>query len=126
MDKKDFMKLNKIIFDEVYKFEDDEIKELLNGNKKICLINKKTGKLKKDDTLNYEISIISRRLREFTTRSQAMEYLTENKYTVKILKKLAKYNNIYVNSRCKKNEIIDELVEGTVGVRLKFDALDRQ
>lgn len=120
------MKLNKIIFDEVYKFEDDEIKGLLNGNKKICLMDKKTAKSKVDDSIDDEIYVISRSLKEFTTRSQAMEYLTENKYTVKVLKKLAKYNNIYVNSRCKKNEIIDELIEGTVGVKLKFDALDGQ
>ena len=86
-------------------------------------MDKKTGKTKADDNIDNEIAVISRSLKEFTTRSQAMKYLSENKYTVKVLKKLAKYNNIYVNSRCKKNEIIDELIEGTVGVRLKFDVL---
>lgn len=126
MDKKEFMRLNKIIFDYIYKINDDEIKELLSGNKKVCLIDKKNEKLKLDDSINDEIIQISKTLRKFTTRSMAIDYLIKNKYTVKVLKILAKYNNIYVNSRCKKNEIIDELVEGTVGVRLKFDALDGQ
>lgn len=52
-----------------------------------------------------------------------MEYLIKGKFNIKTLKEITKNNNIYINSRCRKNEIIDEIVEGTIGAKLNFKVL---
>ena len=39
------------------------------------------------------------------------------------LKKIAKQGNIYIMSRNKKSEIIDRIVEGKIGAKIKIDIL---
>ena len=124
IEKKDFLKLNKMIFDMIYKLTDDEIVEVLNGNMKIGILKKKKKAVSKDINSNEEIASISDDIKKFETRKEAEEYLSKKKFTIKLLRQIAKYNNIYISSKCRKNEIIDEIIEGIIGMRLKFNALN--
>ena len=70
-----------------------------------------------------EFDIYIRELSRFRDIDEARKYLLKNKLTVTKLKILAKKLSIHVKSKAKKIEIIDTIVEGTVGSFLKFEAL---
>ena len=108
----------------IYKLTDDEIVEVLNGNMKIGILKKKKKAVSKDINSNEEIASISDDIKKFETRKEAEEYLSKKKFTIKLLRQIAKYNNIYISSKCRKNEIIDEIIEGIIGMRMQFNALN--
>ena len=70
-----------------------------------------------------EFDIYIRELSRFRGIDEARKYLLKNKLTVTKLKILAKKLSIHVKSKAKKIEMIDTIVEGTVGSFLKFEAL---
>ena len=121
MDKKDFVKVSKIIFDYILKLDDESINGLLDGNKKLTLVeqNKSCYKSLDED----KVEIISKRLNSVMSREEAKNYIIEGKFNAKTLKQLAKLNNIYIRSKSNKAEIIDKLVEGTIGAKLKIQIL---
>lgn len=121
MNKKDFVKVSKIIFDYVLRLDEKSINGLLDGNNKLTLVEKNKSCYQSLD--EDKVEIISKKLNSITSREDARDYIIEGKFNVKILKQLAKLNNIYIRSKSNKAEIIDKLVEGTIGARLKIQIL---
>lgn len=70
-----------------------------------------------------EFDIYIRELSRFRSKEVAVNYLLENKLTVTKLKILAKKLSIYIKSKSKKIDIIQAIVEGIVGSRLKLESL---
>lgn len=121
MDKNDIVKVLKKVFDFVLNLEENDMEELLKEKKKLILAEKKINNVKNNNDTN--ISEIINKLNSFKTREQAHKFLVENKFTVKILKEVASSRSIYIRSRSNKGEIIDKIVEGTIGAVLKINIL---
>lgn len=124
MDKNDIVKVLKKVFDFVLNLEENDMEELLKEKKKLILAEKKINNVKNNNDTN--ISEIINKLNSFKTREQAHKFLVENKFTVKILKEVASSRSIYIRSRSNKGEIIDKIVEGTIGAVLKINILKGQ
>lgn len=93
-----------------------------NVNKKEKIIKDKENK--KDENSQKDLIVDgSRILSEALSREEAFNYLNKKMYTVKILKDIAKSLNVYIKSKSNKAEIIEKLVENTIGARLKIKAL---
>lgn len=125
MEKRDIIKASNIIFDYVFKLDDNLISELLNEHKTLALIkNNKKTKNKINNTLDdLKIKTIIDTLNSFKNKEEAKEYLINNKFTVKLLKNIAKQTDIYIKSKYNKSQIIDSLVEGIVGTNIKMNIL---
>ncbi|MGL4741594.1 MAG: hypothetical protein ACRC41_12430 [Sarcina sp.] len=90
-----------------------------NTKKKKRGISSQTEKV---EELN-EFDIYIRELSRFRTKEEANKYLLENKLTVTKLKILAKKLAVYIKSKSKKEDIVESIVEGIVGSRLKLESL---
>lgn len=121
MKKKDVLKVSRIVFDYVLKLDESLIKELLSGSKKLSLVEKN----KKDNMCaeNYNLEEICTNLNSCLSREEARNYIINEKLNIKTLRELAKVSNIYLRSKCNKDEIIDKIIEGTIGAKLKIKIL---
>lgn len=70
-----------------------------------------------------EFDIYIRELSRFKTIEEATEYLVNNKLTVTKLKILAKKLSLYIKSKVKKSDIIEIIVDGIVGSRIRLESL---
>ncbi|MDY6228535.1 MAG: hypothetical protein SPH93_12910, partial [Clostridium sp.] len=114
--------VNKLAFDFILKLKDEDLNLLIKGEKKITLIdNEKNLKVKKINNTEQKVEEAIRKLHSYTNKDKAVEYL--NKFNVIDLKKIAKQGNVYIKSRNRKSEIIDRIVEGTIGAKIKVDIL---
>lgn len=151
MEKADILKINKLVFEYILSLDDVELKQLLSGVKILELkdgedvgeklvsnkiSNKKAGEKKLDSTKRkpkasgMKNDIDDKRLEEVLiklnsviTKEEAYDYLKKSGFKVNELKAIAKKAEIFVKSRSKKQEIIDKLVQGTVGVKIKMKIL---
>lgn len=122
MNKKEILLVNKLAFDFILKLKDEDLNLLIKGEKKITLIdNEKNLKVKKINNIEQKVEEAIRKLHSYTNKDKAVEYL--NKFNVIDLKKIAKQGNVYIKSRNRKSEIIDRIVEGTIGAKIKVDIL---
>lgn len=122
MNKKEILLVNKLAFDFILKLKDEDLNSLIKGEKKITLIdNDKNLKGKKINNIEEKVEELINKVYSYSNKDEAVEYL--NKFNVIDLKKIAKQANIYIKSRNKKSEIIDRIVEGTIGAKIKIDIL---
>lgn len=122
MNKKEILLVNKLAFDFILKLKDEDINSLIKGEKKLTLIdNEKSPKCKKINNTEEKVEEVINKVYSYSNKDKALEYL--NKFNVIDLKKIAKQANIYIKSRNKKSEIIDRIVEGTIGAKIKIDIL---
>ena len=121
MEKKDILKLNQIVYTYILKLKDDDIRAILDGSKKLSLENKGVRKDKKNN--NIDIERLSKELEVVNSKVEARKYIDTNKFTVYVLKNVAKIKNISLKSRSNKAEIIDKLIEGTIGAKIKINIL---
>lgn len=122
MNKKEILLTNKLAFDFILKLKDEDLKSLIKGEKKITLIdNEKKLKGKKINSTEEKIEEVINKVYSYSNKDEALEYL--KKFNVIDLKKKAKQGNLYIKSRNRKNEIIDRIVEGTIGAKIKIDIL---
>lgn len=122
MDKKEILLANKVVFDFVLSLKEEELKSLINGEKKIFLMdNEKRLEVKKKESIHLDMVEISNRLCLFSNKEETIEYL--NKFKVAELRKISKEANIFIKSRSKKSEIIDRITEGTIGAKMKIEIL---
>ena len=120
MDKKKILLANKVVFEFIMNLSTSELKDLLNNNDKLILIrNEDTIDNKKVEDKTVIESINS--LMSISSREKSLKYLSKLK--VVDLKKIAKELNIFIKSKSKKSEIIDRIVEGTIGAKIKIDIL---
>ncbi|MGG7212638.1 hypothetical protein ACQPUY_03355 [Clostridium nigeriense] len=122
MNKKEILLVNKLAFDFILKLKDEDINSLIKGEKKITLIdNEKNLKCEKINNTEEKLEEVINRVYSYSNKDEAVEYL--NKFNVIDLKKIAKQANVYIKSRNRKSEIIDRIVEGTIGTKIKIDIL---
>lgn len=122
MNKKEILLVNKLAFDFILKLKDDDLNSLIKGEKKITLIdNDKKLESKKINNTEQKVEEEIKKLYSYTNREKAVEYL--NEFNIRDLRKIGKSANVYIKSRNKKNEIIDRIVEGTIGAKIKIDIL---
>ncbi|MCR1951227.1 hypothetical protein NSA50_09185 [Clostridium sp. DSM 100503] len=122
MNKKEILLLSKLAFDFILKLKDEDLNSLIKGEKKITLIdNKKNLKGKKINNKEEKVEEVIDKVYSYSNKDEALEYL--NKFNVIDLKKIANQANVYIKSRNKKSEIIDRIVEGTIGAKIKMGIL---
>ncbi|WP_195262894.1 hypothetical protein [Clostridium sp. 1001275B_160808_H3] len=122
MNKKEILLLSKLAFDFILKLKDEDLNSLIKGEKKITLIdNKKNLKGKKINNKEEKVEEVIDKVYSYSNKDEALEYL--NKFNVIDLKKIANQANVYIKSRNKKSDIIDRIVEGTIGAKIKIDIL---
>lgn len=71
--------------------------------------------------MDKDINEIINKLYSYKNKKEAIQYLS--KFKVTDLKDISKVANIFVKSRSKKNEIIESIVEGTIGAKIKIQIL---
>ena len=122
MNKKEILLVNKLAFDFILRLKEEDLNSLIKGEKKITLIdNEKNLKGKKINKTEEKVEEIINKVYSYSNKDEALEYL--NKFNVKDLKKIAKQGNVYIKSTNRKSEIIDRIVEGTIGAKIKIDIL---
>lgn len=147
MEKTDILKVNKLVFEYILNLDELELKQLLNGikvlslkdgqvmkDKRICNKEGETNKLKSskrkskscevDNNIDYKrFEEVLIKLNSVATKEEAYDYLKNSRLKVNELKAIAKQAEIFIKSRSKKDEIIDKLVQGTVGAKIKMKIL---
>lgn len=122
MNKKEILLVNKLAFDFILKLKEEDINSLIKGEKKITLIdNEKNLKVNKINKIEVKAEEVVNKVYSYSNKDEAVEYL--NKFNVIDLKKIAKQGNVYIKSRNRKSEIIDRIVEGTIGAKIKIEVL---
>lgn len=100
-----------------YEVKDTTDKDVENGACELDKVNKNINVVEdKDDT--YRDKILS-----MNSREEAYAYLRSKKFTKAILMDVAKNCKVSVFKSDKKDKIIEKIVEGVVGSKLKFKAI---
>lgn len=122
MDRKSVLLANKVVFEFIMSLSELELEELLKKNKKLALVKCKDIII--DDNSKTENKMIAdsiKNLYAISSREEAIKYLSQ--FKVVDLKKIAKEYKVFIKSKSKKAEIIDRIVEGTIGSKIKMDIL---
>lgn len=122
MDRKSVLLANKVVFEFIMSLSELELEELLKKNKKLALVKCKDIII--DDNSKTENKMIAdsiKNLYSISSREEAIKYLSQ--FKVVDLKKIAKESKVFIKSKSKKAEIIDRIVEGTIGSKIKMDIL---
>ncbi|CAM2078356.1 MAG: hypothetical protein NSGCLCUN01_02545 [uncultured Clostridium sp.] len=122
MDRKSILLANKVVFEFILSLSELELEELLKRSKKLALVKCKDIII--DDNSKTENKMIAdsiKNLYSISSREEAIKYLSE--FKVVDLKKIAKESKVFIKSKSKKAEIIDRIVEGTIGSKIKMDIL---
>ena len=122
MDRKSVLLANKVDFEFILSLSELELEELLKKSKKLALVKCKDIII--DDNSKTENKMIAdsiKNLYSISSREEAIKYLSE--FKVVDLKKIAKESKVFIKSKSKKAEIIDRIVEGTIGSKIKMDIL---
>lgn len=100
----------------ISKLNDKDIYALLSGEKEF----KAVEKAKKNKKVKNNNSEIISDINKCESRAKAKEYIEKSKFTVNRLKEIAKDAEIYIGSKLRKEEVIEKIVEGTVGAKIKI------
>ena len=122
MDRKSVLLANKVVFEFIMSLSELELEELLKKNKKLALVKCKDIII--DDNSKTENKMIAdsiKNLYAISNREEAIKYLSQ--FKVVDLKKIAKESKVFIKNKSKKVEIIDRIVEGTIGSKIKMDIL---
>ena len=122
MDRKSVLLANKVVFEFIMSLSELELEELLKKNKKLELVKCKDIII--DDNSKTENKMIAdsiKNLYAISNREEAIKYLSQ--FKVVDLKKIAKESKVFIKNKSKKVEIIDRIVEGTIGSKIKMDIL---
>ena len=117
MDRKSILLANKVVFEFILSLSELELEELLKRSKKLALVKCKDIII--DDNSKTENKMIAdsiKNLYSISSREEAIKYLSE--FKVVDLKKIAKESKVFIKSKSKKAEIIDRIVEGTIGSKM--------
>lgn len=122
MDRKSVLLANKVVFEFILSLSELELEELLKKSKKLALVKCKDIII--DDNSKTENKMIVDSIKilySISSREEAIKCLSE--FKVVDLKKIAKESKVFIKSKSKKAEIIDRIVEGTIGSKIKMDIL---
>lgn len=94
----------------------------MKKNKKLALV--KCKDIIKDDNSKTENKMVAdsiKNLYSISSKEEAINYLSQ--FKIVDLKKIAKESKVFIKSKSKKAEIIDRIVEGTIGSKIKINIL---
>lgn len=94
----------------------------MKKNKKLALV--KCKDIIKDDNSKTENKMVAdsiKNLYSISSKEEAINYLSQ--FKIVDLKKIAKESKVFIKSKSKKAEIIDRIVEGTIGSKIKMNIL---
>jgi len=115
--------LIKVVLDFLNRLEDSQIEDLLD--KKACL-KLESCHQKEIVTQRVEespIDVICKTLEEKDTRDAAREYLMELNLNKSVLKLLIKHYKIPLTSKATNAQMMNEIIEAAVGVKIRYNAL---
>lgn len=119
---KDQIQLLKVVFDFLDNLSEEQLKMLIAKKAKLNFeVEKVTGNENK--SLKICVDEICEKMESFSTREDALEYITGLSLLKTELKAIAKKYGVPIGSKDTNNQIVDKIVENVVGSRLKFDAL---
>lgn len=129
---KDTVKAMKFIIDFLDQLSESELNDVIN-NKVVLRLERNTdnnqviNKSTKNTTSNTmklsNVKDICDGLETLSTRDAAIEYLEKQNITKATLKAIANRYNIPVTTKDTNGKLINKIVEGVVGSKLRFDAL---
>ncbi len=118
---KEQIELMKVVFDFLDHLSEEQIRMLVSQKAKLRLeieremLNEATTKICIDEVCD--------EIEKFTTREDAIEYISKLSLLKVDLKAIAKKYNIPMGSKETNTQMIDKIVENVVGSKLRFDAL---
>lgn len=127
MENKKILNLIGTILNEINNLDDKEIEDIINGDIKIYFKKKNIEKRKEDksflhkNNLNWNEEI--KKLYKCKDRDEGKNYIKSLKLTNKNLLKLGKILGINIPLKSRKEEIINKIVDDTIGVILKSNVL---
>lgn len=129
---KDTLKIMKFIIDFLDQLSESELSDVINNKVKLRLeytssnkhgINKVEKGTSAKSIGENEIKDICNGLEKLSSRELAIEYLEKYNITKVTLKAIANRYNIPVTTKDTNAKLINKIVEGVVGSKLRFDAL---
>ncbi len=118
---KEQIELMKVVFEFLDHLSEEQIRMLVSQKAKLRLeieremLNETTTKICIDEVCD--------EIEKFTTREDAIEYISKLSLLKVDLKAIAKKYNIPMGSKETNTQMIDKIVENVVGSKLRFDAL---
>lgn len=108
----------------VKNFSEEEIANLEKGNFDICLkANSKKGENAQESKKSFELKEIKSKLENSTSREESSSILLGLDLTVVELGKIAKELDIPFRKGEKKEQLVERIVEKTVGFKLNSEAV---
>ena len=149
LDKKDILNINKIVLDFIMNQDDIVLDKVLKGEYKLSInadiekginientndrkdikkVGKGSSKNSKGKSKKVEINVIEtlNKLKSFETISEGREYLKKIKIVKGTLVELAKVGQIRINSNDRKEFIIEKIIAGTIGAKIKMKVLQQE
>ena len=119
---KEQVQLLKIVFDFLDDLSEEQLEMLVNNKAKLNLVVEKV-EVNKTNISEIYVDDICENMEHFTTREEALEYITSLSLLKNQLKAMAKKYGVPIGSKETNSQIIDKIIENVVGSKLKFDAL---
>ncbi len=111
----------KVIVDFLSQLTEEQISDIINNKAKLKLEYRKAKDNKKSDIKG--IREICKKLENINCRDEGIKYLKSLNIRKNELKAIGKEYNIPFTTRDTNAQLIDKIIEGLVGAKLRFDAL---
>lgn len=118
---KDQVQLLKIVFDFLNNLSEEQLKLLIEKRARLNVEMEKTVTAKPE--VSIPVDEICERINGFSTREEALEYITGLSLLKSQLKAIAKKYDIPIGNKETNNQIAEKIVENVIGSKLRFDAL---
>lgn len=113
------------ILTEVGKLSDEQLEQFIVGDLAFKFEVKKPGPVPKPPKPSLDFESLEKGLYNCTDTQQAISYLNDTKLTVTKLKEFAKHLKCSVFGAAKKDDVIKQIVNGTVRARADAAAISR-
>ncbi|MFG6367490.1 MAG: hypothetical protein K1W16_03525 [Lachnospiraceae bacterium] len=119
---KEQIQLFKIVFDFLDNLSEEELQLLISKKARLNLEIEKTI-TEESKPMHVCVEKICEKIEGFSTREDALEYITGLSLLKAELKAVAKKYDIHIGSKETNNQIAEKIIENVVGSKLRFDAL---
>ncbi len=119
---KDQIQLFKIVFDFLDNLSEEQLKLLIAKKARLNVEVEKTV-TEEPKPIHICVEEICEKIEGFSTREDALGYITGLSLLKTELKAIAKKYDIPIGSKETNDQIVEKIIENVVGSRLKFDAL---
>ncbi|MDQ0252960.1 hypothetical protein J2S74_000332 [Evansella vedderi] len=120
--KSEVLDVLKVMTATLSRLTDQEVEKLVNGEAKLVYSENKVAGVERGEKVNPTNPLIAQ-LKETTNRGDATRLLSRKGILKKDLIDLATVLNIHINKSSNKAKIIEKIVEATVGVTLRSNAI---